>query len=191
MTSWISKDVTLATLSLALLLGPAVAGAGLLGNDITVSREFGTAPGGLVTLESATATMSAGLEFDDFYASGVFDIDVSDTRIDIVFNQVLNASPAFSFNGLVFEDSNDTIADFTAFTLLASPIGGLDASFLSFNANQLFLDLGGIGELPGDTIALAVQAGLPTVSMPVAQPLALLVLGVVGLAGLRRYRAPT
>lgn len=188
MTSWISKNVTLASLSLVLLLGPAVAAAGLLGNDITVSRAFGTAPGGLFTLESATATVSAGVEFDDF-VGGFIDIDVSDTGIDILFNQALNVSVGFNFNGLVFEDTNDTIADFTAFTLLASPIAGFDASLLSFTDNQLFVDLRGIGEAPGDTIALAVQAGTPTVSMPVAAPLALLAFGVVAMAGLRRYRA--
>ena len=176
---------------LAALLQVAVAGAlhasVLAGNTIQTSYEFpniGTNYAGPVN-----SVVGAGLELTNF--AGFVNIDFSDTNITVttIRNAGINA---VAFDGLHFFDVFGAIPSFTSVTLnAATNYGGLTSSNISFDANNIYVNVANLPGLSGQVISLDVSANsTPGVPEPATWGLVGLAIAGAGLLQTRRKGSP-
>jgi len=136
---------------------------------------------------NANVVVGPGTELPNF--GNLLDIDIGGNTITLTkstSNVGFGGAPSFSFNGFRFTDLNDTIANFTSFSILSQTnVNNLSAANLSFTDNVLSIDLGNTGwnSLNGSTATFMFA----TVSEP--SIFALFGLGLVGIGFARRRRA--
>lgn len=120
-----------------------------------------------------------------------FNIDFSDTALDIVFDTVL-PSPQFaaaSFNGLVF--TSPAFSSIAGVSISAtSNLAGFDASRVSVVGNDLRLDWSGLSYDTDTVVGLSFAVAPGAVPEPASWAMMIVGFGVVG-AGLRRRRTST
>jgi hypothetical protein len=104
-----------------------------------------------------------------------YSVDYSDTSILVTYVTSGGWAPA-TFNGFVVNDVNGTIPAFNA-TLGFTDVTGFDASRLTFDADNIFLNWQDLSYQTGNTIRIDLARS----SVP--EPTTLLLLGL-GLAGL-------
>ncbi|MGB0631088.1 MAG: PEP-CTERM sorting domain-containing protein [Alphaproteobacteria bacterium] len=140
------------------------------------------------TFGTATTVVGPGLELPNF--SGLLDIDLGANTITLTkatSNVGFGGAPSFDFNGFVFTDINGTISDFTSFSILSQTAvagSGLSAANLSFDANELRIDLGATSwnSLNGSTATFSFA------TVPEPGVIVLFAVGIGGLACARRRR---
>jgi hypothetical protein len=136
---------------------------------------------------NANVVLGPGTGLPNF--GNFLDIDIGGNTITLTkstSNVGFGWAPNFSFNGFRFTDLNDTIANFTSFSILSQTnVNNLSAANLSFIDNVLSIDLGNTGwnSLNGSTATFTFA----TVSEP--SIFALFGLGLVGIGFARRRRA--
>jgi len=170
------------------LPGTAHAATLLDGKALTVDYWF---PNSGDIYDRRQVTVGSGVEVMNFPAPGYFDVDVSDKHIAI---NNFDTSFCFSnctwsnssFNGLRFFDHTGTIDSFVSASVSATNMLGLDASRLSFDANNIYLNWQGLTFSNNTFVELDLNGG----SSPIPEPASIMLLGtgVLGLVARNRRR---
>jgi hypothetical protein len=180
------------TLALTLALGlsvPSLAHASFIGNTVT-GEHLG--PTTANVFETSSALVGAGVEFTmltGLLAGGVYAVDVSDTSLlfDLLANGTLGA---MTFNGFHLSDTNGTIDTITGVSITGNNWVGFDASRITFDADNIWVNMQGLSTASTDSLSLdvAFDTVQPPNPNPTPEPatLALLGLGLLGLGALRR-----
>jgi hypothetical protein len=128
--------------------------------------------------------VGAGLEVSNI-AESVGTIDISDTNLFASFTKTGHFS-AVSFSGFLITDVNNTIDSFTSVTINAlTNMVGFDASRISFDENHIWVNWQGLGINRSTVVSLDIN-GRGRHDVPEPESLALLCIGLTGLAVLRR-----
>ena len=168
----------------AVLGSATTAHAGLIGGTIEARYDFDPCCGTIYGPE--TAVISDAVEFGNLGGSLII-VDVSDTSILITWPSGWNLAenPTITFDGLVFSDVGNTLSDIIAVSLVATNIPGLTGANLSFNYEQVLLDLLGIADFTAQSF-VEIGVSLSEVPIPAAAPL--FVAGLAGVAGASRRK---
>ena len=127
---------------IVLALGMTSTGwAGFLGNQVGAQTLMPTI--GTVSQDLGTAIVGAGIEFP----LSVISSDLTDNQIHIFVsaNTPTATFGAASFFGFRFYDAGGTVPDITGLSINGSTnLAGLDASRLTFDTNNIFINLQGL-----------------------------------------------
>jgi hypothetical protein len=164
-----------ASLALFGITAADLATASLLeGKDLNVSFRFpdsATVFGG----SDVNIIVGPGVELPAFSIQGT-DIDVSDTNIIIEWTLNFPITNA-AFNGNVFQDFTNTIDPFLSVVVNPSTtMTGFDASRVSFNADQIFVNFTGLTSVTGEFVSLDINI------IPEPGTALLMGLGLLGLS---------
>jgi MYXO-CTERM domain-containing protein len=159
----------------------AAAHADLTGNTVTAQWRY---PDFASSIESHDVVVGAGVElpFTLIVNDDKFDIDLSGDTVTFLFNSTSNWSQT-SYNGWHFSDTNGTIPDITGYTVdeVSAGVGNVGAIITESGPNHFAANFAGVTVAgDGDFIRLRVSF--------VPAPGALAVLGLGGLAAIRRRR---
>ena len=117
----------------------------------TISTVYETTP---------DVTVGPGVEFPNIipnYFSDLGTVDISNDRVLVTYNQDVFWSSG-SFNGFRIFDEFGTVSDIVGVTLLQNGGNpGLDATRISFDANNVYLNSQGLDFQTGDVVELGIQ----------------------------------
>jgi hypothetical protein len=174
----------------SLTLLPVAARAQLLSGQTLGLNGYvgGLAPADLVYSDQFVAT--PGLDFTDSGGGGIIPFEVFTTDNTItVFYPASDGSGGFfisPFNGYQFTDVDNTIPTFTNATVDPSTsLPGFNASFLSFDANDVNINVSGLPFDGGDSITIDLNTSL---SAPEPGALPLLAMGAAAAGGVAMLR---
>lgn len=163
-------------------------GAFLTGNTVRIDYLFPTVAD---SVGNSSAVVNSAVEFSNAFNFGYFNIDVTDTGFQISFLDTLaGGSPAF--NGIRLSDIQSTIGAFTSVVINpTSTLTGFGSSNVTFDADNVFVNLSGLNPVQGNLIALDINpSNLPPAAIDIPEPAsfitALSALGVVLFARRRR-----
>jgi hypothetical protein len=168
---------------LCLLTPSSAAAVILLGETVEVTYHFPD----LATDFAGPTDVIVGAGTELFNFAGYADIDLSDTNILITTTRAA-AINGTAFDGLHFFDVFGTIPALT--TVLINPATsypGLDASRITFDADNIYINLVDLPALQGDFISIDLVAGSSAVPEP--GTLGLLGAGLATLLSRRRLKS--
>ncbi len=114
-------------------------------------------------------------------------IDISDTNIFVTYNSS-GTWYTVPFNGFDLFDSAGTVPAITGVTINGvTNLGGLTASRVTFDADNVFVNWNGLSFNPQTVVSLDVQFA-PANAVPIPSGLLMLGTGIASLAGLGRLR---
>jgi len=149
----------------------------LEGNTVRMSHDFN----GSLFIGPQDAVVGPGVEgtfFQDYYT-----VDVSDSSIQVAFTGFATFDPS-AFNGIHVFDVNGTIPSIGSASIGAASFGNLDSSRVTFDTNNVFIDLRGINSQGGEFIRVDLLAA------PVPEPTSFttMLVGLVGVGALAAVR---
>lgn len=167
---------TLAILTFLVGSSAAIQAGPFLAQTVRITQEYnGTAYAGPLDV-----VVGPGVEVASF--GGYYSVDLADTNVLLTF--LLGTQyGGFTFNGFHLTDQVGVIPDFTSVTLASTTLPGFDSSRITFDANNIFVNMAGLTSSTGQIISLDVTAAGGTVPEP--SSLFLAVAGI-GLFALRR-----
>jgi len=170
MTKHYIQNCILAVALFSAALTPSQA-AFLEGQTVRVDYLFPNVASGQA---NAQAVVGAGVEFSNAFAGtfgvNTFDINVFDTGLSIVFlnNLTINADP---FNGLRLSDILSAFSAFNTVTVNGTTtVAGFGASLVSFDTDNIFVNLAGLSPLVGNQLVLDINASGGSSPSPVPEP---------------------
>ncbi|RMH08696.1 MAG: PEP-CTERM sorting domain-containing protein [Nitrospirae bacterium] len=148
----------------------------LIGNPIETTLLYPTTST-VVLGPDVKTVVDPGIEYTNFLSGQTnVQIDFKDTMIKLTALDNITFATG-GFNGLRFKDSTNSIPDWAV--SVNGPNTTVSGFGLSYNANEIFLNVSGLSVNNGDMIALDVR--------PVPEPSTMLLLGT-GLAGVVAWR---
>ena len=186
---WLQAFISTAVLTMA----AAPSYAGFMGT--TIHGEYLFPDNGTTFMDLGDAMVGAGAEFSISFDSTIT-VDFSDSTIAIDIAGGSTPFTAAAFNGFHFSDTSGLADAITQVSLVTTHNFAFDASGISFDANNIFLNFQGLDVVPdsslllavnfdGDTPSLAINSGGGT-PVPAPGTFALVSLGVAGLRRIRR-----
>jgi hypothetical protein len=155
---------------------PGTGRAGFVGQSVQVTEREPTLRS--IVTDLGTMTIAGGTEFSDNLGD---EITVFDTSIPISFSVGFGAS---TFGGFVISEVGRTPDTITGVSLRTTNLSGFDASRLTFDSTDVFVNLQGINPFNPATLTVDVTFGRSTNA--VSEPASLTLLGVTA-AGLLGY----
>lgn len=176
------KLASLAIVAFSLQFATTDAQADFIGNNLTIEWHFSSL-GSIIASE--TGVVGAGIEFVE--RLGGSNVDVGSTTIDF-FGANSQSYSAGAFNGFVFTDSSDSIADFLGISITGQTgYTGFDLADINVTANRIEVNFASVGSIngPDNSVQLTVRFA----AVPEPGTLALLGIGLFGMGLARRRKA--
>ena len=174
-----SRIVVLAAAALATFATATPAAAALLlGETVQLSYIF---PDQGTTFEGPNAVFVNGTNSTTFFGRVI--ATPGDTSLAITFQGGGGTFNPTSFNGVGLFDGNNSIASFTAATIASVNNFGFDASRISFDADNIFLNFRGLNFDNSSNLTISINGGVPE---PTTWALMIGGFGMVGAAMRRR-----
>jgi hypothetical protein len=166
-------------LAAALVLAPSVSQAQLFGSTMHFNDEAsGACCGHFTYVDGGNRTIGAGIEWAGY--DGVMNIDVSQTSLLLHGTSDIGYGNDWDFNGFHLFDIGDSAPDF-----FVSNVLGIDPNRVSWSANDVWIDMRGLGFSNGQEISMDLQ---PTAA-PEPASLVLMGTGLLGVGVAARRRA--
>jgi len=179
------KTKTIYLALLTVLLSPMAANADLIGSNVDANYHFDDL-GDIIATGSTTVSGVIEWESGESIMLGIFE-SIDFTGSTIIFDYLADACCSYNtsgtYNGYTFEFDAGVLSDLVGLSFAANAYGYVD-SMLSWSGDTLFVNWRGapITDVPGVTIELSFA------SVPEPGTLALLGIGLVGMAARRRKK---
>jgi hypothetical protein len=154
---------------------PTVASAQLTGSVLRLEHRYpfiGTTYAG-----PFSATVGAGVEFTDIISA--YSVDVSDVGLRVGSFLYRDAFASGAFNGFVLFDPDNSVTDFLSVQLLGTNIAGFDASRITFDDDNIWLNFESLPFAEDSYVEVVISSTVPE---PSTLLLLLACLGVLGVA---------
>ncbi len=123
----------------------------------------------------------------EIHVPGIATIDMSDTNLLGIYGFGFTFA-SYAFNGYRFSDVNGEIDSFVSVTINPlTTVAGFDASRISFDNDNIWLNMSGLTINAGDSLSIDVSA-VAAVPEPETYAMFLAGLGLLGGAARRRMR---
>lgn len=178
-SSFVALLLTAGAVSFAIV--PAQAQVNFNGAAMTL---FHDSPNVGTHLENRSIIVGPGTEAFNVVAG--YNLDVSATNLLVTFTHTGNWNPG-TFNGLVLFDSNNVVPTITGVSI-ASTNSPFDASRLSFDADNVYMNFASLPTVNGQTVNVQVAFAGSGVAAPEPATLTLLAMGLLPIAGAATWR---